>query len=48
MVSDGRKTAPISPKSDHRRVDGHLDRLIVAIAAKQQGLLPFGSWWVLA
>jgi very-short-patch-repair endonuclease len=40
MLDDGRKTAAISPKSGHgRRGPAPLDRLIVAIGARQHGVI---------
>src|SRR5215218_2153260 len=39
MPSDGWKTAPMVRESDHRRARGRLDRMIVAIAAQQHGVI---------
>src|SRR6266540_1228051 len=39
MSGDGWKTAPMVRKSHHRRLRGELDRLIVAIAARQHGVI---------
>jgi very-short-patch-repair endonuclease len=39
MPNDGRKTAPMARELDNRRVRGELDRLIVAIASGQHGVI---------
>ena len=46
MASDGRKTLLLATESSHRWGKGELDRLIVALAAKQHGVV--GLWQLLA